>query len=123
VGSPVVAKGTAIYTTVQGGEGCQGAIQRIRCVDLDTCTETCNEVTCDPRTATCSAEPAPPTFLADGRMYFYDSASGQLKTLGRVTDQGVEIAGPGGFPNSNEPSTKPNQARPRNLIMHWREVY
>ncbi len=123
VSAPVVSKGTAIYTTVQGGSGCQGAIQRMRCVDLDTCTETCNEVICDPRRETCSSETAPPTFLADGRLYYYDAGSGMLKTLGRITDAGMEVAPVGGFPVSNEPNNKPNQARPRNLIMHWREVY
>ena len=123
VASPIVSQGVAIYTTVQGGEGCSGAIQRMRCVDLDTCTETCNEIICDPRESTCSSEPAPPTFLADGRLYYYDSSAGMLKTLGRVTDAGVELAPPGGFTNNADPTMKPNQAQPKNLIMHWREVY
>ena len=123
VSSPIVSKGVAIYTTVQGGEGCEGAIQRMRCVDLDTCTETCNEIICDPRESTCSSEPAPPTFLADGRLYYYGSGNGMLKTLGRVTDSGIELAPAGGFTNNAEPGMKPNQAQPKNLIMHWREVY
>jgi hypothetical protein len=123
VSAPVVSKGTAIYTTVQGGDGCEGSIQRMRCVDLDTCTETCNEVICDPRQSTCSSEPAPPTFLADGRLYYYDAGAGMLKTLGRVTDSGVEMTPAGGFADNTLPGTEPNQARPRNLIMHWREVY
>lgn len=123
VSAPVVSKGTAIYTTVQGGDGCEGSIQRMRCVDLDTCTETCNEVICDPRQSTCSSEPAPPTFLADGRLYYYDAGAGMLKTLGRVTDSGVEMTPVGGFADNTLPGTEPNQARPRNLIMHWREVY
>ena len=121
VSSPIVSKGVAIYTTVQGGGGCAGAIQRMRCVDLDTCTETCNEIICDPRETTCSSEPAPPTFLADGRLYYYNS--GQLKTLGRVTNAGVELVPVDGFNNNATPETQPNQSRPKNLIMHWREVY
>jgi hypothetical protein len=123
VGSPIVSKGTAIYTTVQGGGGCSAAIQRMRCVDLDTCTETCNIVVCDPRVSTCSAEPPPPSFLADGRLYFYDSGAGMLKVLARVTGNGVEVAGRDGLEDTVDPTSKPNQARPRNLIMHWREAY
>jgi hypothetical protein len=121
VSPPVVAKGTALYTTVQGAPGCAGALQRLRCVDLDRCTETCNIVLCDPRYSTCSAEPPPPSFLADGRFYAYDAGSGMLKALARVTDNGVEVAGRGGLPAGNSPELQPNQARPKNLIMHWRE--
>jgi hypothetical protein len=29
----------------------------------------------------------------------------------------------GGFADNTQPGNQPNQARPRNLIMHWREVY
>ena len=88
VGRPIVAERTAFFTTVEGGATCGGATQRMRCVNLDRCEVTCNVVLCDPTQETCGAEPPPPSYLADGRLYSYSTDSGRLNAVVRVTADG-----------------------------------
>ncbi|MEC7751679.1 MAG: PilC/PilY family type IV pilus protein [Myxococcota bacterium] len=131
VGRPIVAERTAFFTTVEGGATCGGATQRMRCVNLDRCEVTCNVVLCDPTQETCGAEPPPPSYLADGRLYSYSTDSGRLNAVVRVTADGEtqeaengrfsRLPGEAGGPNMS--GLNPNQNQPKNLMLHWREVY
>ncbi len=131
VGRPIVAERTAFFTTVQGGDTCGGATHRMRCVNLDRCELTCNVVLCDPTQETCGAEPPPPSYLADGRLYSYSPDSGRLNAVVRVTVDGEiqEADGgrfnllPGEAGGGNVSGLDPNQNQPKNLMLHWREVY
>jgi len=121
----VISDGVAFFTTVQGGASCNGATHRLRCVKLDTCASTCAITICDPGNGEiCGLEPAPPTYLADGRIYAYSSRDRTLKAIARVTPEGVEEAVGGAFRDrEGVPTLDANQSAPRNLIINWREVY
>jgi hypothetical protein len=125
VGRPVISDRVAFFTTVQDGDTCNGATHRLRCVNLDTCASTCSVTICDPGSGeVCGLEPAPPTYLADGRIYAYSSRDRTLKAIARVTPEGVEEAIAGAFRDrEGVDSLQANQSAPRNLVLNWREVY